>query len=607
MHRCDMPLGLEDKRVHNKMIRASSYYNYWCGPWSGRLNGRRHGRYGGAWCAKRRDRRQWLQIDFGALTKVYRIASQGRQNSAQWVKSYSLSYSKNGYKFITYKEGGRTKVFPANYDQHVIVRHRLRHPILGRYFRFHPITWYSWISMRVELYGCVVGARCNKPLGMQNGRIRAAQITASSSWDRNHAPNNGRLHLHRVGARMGAWCARHNNRLQWFQVNFGRPTRVVKFATQGRHDARQWVTQYYLTFSQDGAHYAEYKENSNRKYFQGNRDQNSVVQHRLFPRIKAQYIEIHPWGWYRHISMRVEFYGCAEDRCAMPLGLEDKRITDGHLTASTYYNHHLSPWHGRLNHRWSWSVRLRRVGQWFQVNFVELMRIKGVATQGRQDANQWVRSYTVAYSTGGMNFVSYKEGRTTKVFNGNTDRHSIVYHQFTRPFTAIHVRFYPRSWYSWISMRAEVYGCSAAPCNKPLGLQNRRLPDSRITASSEWNHFHAARLGRLGQVKHGRFVGAWCARHNNHLQWFKCDFGRAMKITKVATQGRQDTNQWVTSFYLSSSQDNVHWEMYKFRSAYKVMMINMLFKYLCLYGNGMLIFNLRKVLNFEIFTVFLHS
>lgn len=110
LDRCDMPLGLEDKRVHNKMMRASSYYNYYCGPWNGRLNGRRHGRSGGAWCAKRRDRRQWLQIDFGALAKVYRIASQGRQNSAQWVTSYSLSYSKNGYKFVTYKERGRTKV-----------------------------------------------------------------------------------------------------------------------------------------------------------------------------------------------------------------------------------------------------------------------------------------------------------------------------------------------------------------------------------------------------------------------------------------------------------------------------------------------------------------
>ena len=106
----------------------------------------------------------------------------------------------------------------------------------------------------------------------------------------------------------------------------------------------------------------------------------------------------------------------------MPLGLEDKRVPNGHLSASTYYNHHLSPWHGRLNHRWSWSVRLRRVGQWFQVNFVELIRVKGVATQGRQDANQWVRSYTVSYSTDGMNFVPYKENRRVKVGINRTDQ-----------------------------------------------------------------------------------------------------------------------------------------------------------------------------------------
>ena len=49
------------------------------------------------------------------------------------------------------------------------------------------------------------------------------------------------------------------------------------------------------------------------------------------------------------------------------------------------------------------------------MNFVELMRIKGVATQGRQDANQWVKSYTVSYSTDGMNFVPYKENKRVKV------------------------------------------------------------------------------------------------------------------------------------------------------------------------------------------------
>ena len=49
------------------------------------------------------------------------------------------------------------------------------------------------------------------------------------------------------------------------------------------------------------------------------------------------------------------------------------------------------------------------------MNFVELMRIKGVATQGRQDAAQWVRAYSVRYSSDGMNFIPYKENRGVKV------------------------------------------------------------------------------------------------------------------------------------------------------------------------------------------------
>jgi len=30
-------------------------------------------------------------------------------------------------------------------------------PLAGRYFKIHPVTWRSWIAMRVELYGCVIG------------------------------------------------------------------------------------------------------------------------------------------------------------------------------------------------------------------------------------------------------------------------------------------------------------------------------------------------------------------------------------------------------------------------------------------------------------------
>ena len=107
-------------------------------------------------------------------------------------------------------------------------------------------------------------------------------------------------------------------------------------------------------------------------------------------------------------------------------------------------------------------------------------------------------------------------------------------------------------------------------CNKPLGLQNGRLRNSKITASSEANNKHAAWLGRLGRTKRGGYAGAWCARHNNHNQWIKFDFSRPMKITKVATQGRQDYSQWVTRYLISSSLDGIHWAIYRFKSQDKV-------------------------------------
>ena len=36
----------------------------------------------------------------------------------------------------------------------------------------------------------------------------------------------------------------------------------------------------------------------------------------------------------------------------------------------------------------------------------------------------------------------------------------MVYHQFLRPFTTVFVRLYPKSWYSWVSMRVELFGCT---------------------------------------------------------------------------------------------------------------------------------------------------
>ena len=46
------------------------------------------------------------------------------------------------------------------------------------------------------------------------------------------------------------------------------------------------------------------------QYFTGNRDQNTVVTNSFVPILRCRYIRVRPRGWYKHISMRVEFYGC---------------------------------------------------------------------------------------------------------------------------------------------------------------------------------------------------------------------------------------------------------------------------------------------------------
>ena len=113
--KCDVPLGLEDGRTPDPMFRASSSYNFYCAARNARLHQRRAGRNGGAWCSRQRNNRQWLQVDFGTDAVVTRVCTQGRHNSDQWVTSYYVSFSSRGQRFITYKEGRRTKVSTSYY------------------------------------------------------------------------------------------------------------------------------------------------------------------------------------------------------------------------------------------------------------------------------------------------------------------------------------------------------------------------------------------------------------------------------------------------------------------------------------------------------------
>ena len=55
------------------------------------------------WCSGTVDQNQWLQVKFVQRVEIRRVATQGRPNAYQWVKSYMLNYSSDGFVFYQYR------------------------------------------------------------------------------------------------------------------------------------------------------------------------------------------------------------------------------------------------------------------------------------------------------------------------------------------------------------------------------------------------------------------------------------------------------------------------------------------------------------------------
>ncbi|CAH3022885.1 unnamed protein product [Porites evermanni] len=129
------------------------------------------------------------------------------------------------------------------------------------------------------------------------------------------------------------------------------------------------------------------------------------------------------------------------------------------------------PWRARLNQlnrggAGAWSTRYNNVAQWLHIDLGEVSKVVAVATQGRYDANQWVKKYKISYSVYGrlllerliaivMNCLFFQ------MFPGNSDRNTVVYNRLYPSFKSRFVRIYPKQWHGHISMRVELYGCNS--------------------------------------------------------------------------------------------------------------------------------------------------
>ena len=134
---CQSELGMKSGKIPDSAITATTIYNQYYGPERARLDTVKSGSFGGAWIPKTRDMGQWIQVDLGQITKITRIATQGRQDAAQWVKSYSITYSVQGDPFLPYNDNqvNKHKYHKLSYEENAISIQQKRY----KYF-FHIYT-----------------------------------------------------------------------------------------------------------------------------------------------------------------------------------------------------------------------------------------------------------------------------------------------------------------------------------------------------------------------------------------------------------------------------------------------------------------------------------
>ncbi|XP_063046448.1 probable carboxypeptidase X1 [Engraulis encrasicolus] len=158
------PLGLESLRVKDAQLQSSTYQRRGLGPHRGRLNiqsGVEDGDiYDGAWCSSYEDQKQWLQVDARRQTNFTGVILQGRASIWSWdfVTSYKVQVSNDTINWKPCMNGTEEAVFEGNQDTFTPVLGAFPVPVVARYLRINPQTWYEngTICLRAEVLGCAI-------------------------------------------------------------------------------------------------------------------------------------------------------------------------------------------------------------------------------------------------------------------------------------------------------------------------------------------------------------------------------------------------------------------------------------------------------------------
>nr|XP_030706977.1 epithelial discoidin domain-containing receptor 1 isoform X3 [Globicephala melas] len=156
-------------------------------------------------------------------------------------------------------------------------------------------------------------------------------------------------------------------------------------------------------------------------------------------------------------------------KCRYALGMQDRTIPDGDISASSSWSDSTAARHSRLESSdgdgaWCPAVPVfPKEEEYLQVDLRRLHLVALVGTQGRHAGGlgkEFSPSYRLRYSRDGHRWMDWRDRWGQEVILGNEDPGGVVLKDLGPPMVARLVRFYPRAdRVMSVCLRVELYGC----------------------------------------------------------------------------------------------------------------------------------------------------
>ncbi|CAL1542707.1 unnamed protein product [Lymnaea stagnalis] len=235
------------------------------------------------------------------------------------------------------------------------------------------------------------------------------------------------------------------------------------------------------------------------------------------------------------------------------VGVEDGRIPDSALIASSF-NTKRQPKDARVGRSaGAWSPSIQNAFQWLQVDMGKQYIVTSVYVQGRQGSDEYVREFFLEYSDDATTWRRYtNQLGIPEIFEGNNDDSSLQMRVLTYPVVARYVRFNPQRWNMVISLRVEVVGCPFEPDTASFDGESYIEYDMsrqavQTTQDSVELRFRTGRPDGVLLYASGNQGDLFMLEMSRGVLYFKIDLGSTTEtkgLTEIKAASLLDDNQW---------------------------------------------------------------